>query len=236
MNAERFLNAIVEVEELLSQAEAGSVGGQSDLESMITRSKALTPEHKRKLHAWRKLRNVIVHSSRENSKPIADPRDAEVEQLEKIVAFLRDPPRVSAVLGLVAPVVLTWHSEISDFFSELMPPKDFSQAPFVDEDGTHKLITSNAVARWAAASYEANHGVILEKTLIAEVANFSEEGDNLVSRRHDLTCQEAIDILTNPNGIPPAAILLTDTGHEHGRAMGLVVKADLSDLYKSLQL
>lgn len=236
MNADRFLDAIVEVEELLRQSEAGNTGGQSDLESMITRSKSLTTEHKRKLHSWRKLRNVIVHSSRVNSKPIADPRDTEVEELEKLVAILRNPPRVSAVLDLVAPVVLRWDSEVSDFFSELMPPKEFSQAPFTDQDGTYKLITSNAVARWAASSYEVNSGVIIEKTLISEVADYSEEGDKLVSRRHDLTCQDAIDILTNPNGIPPAAILLTDTGHEHGRAMGLAVKADLPALYKSLQL
>lgn len=236
MNADRFLDAIVEVEELLRHSEAGNTGGQSDLESMITRSKFLTAEHKRKLHTWRKLRNVIVHSSRVNSKPIADPRDTEVEELEKLVAILRNPPRVSAVLDLVPPVVLRWDSEVSDFFSELMPPKEFSQAPFTDQDGAYKLITSNAVARWAASSYEVNSGVIIEKTLISEVADYSEEGDKLVSRRQDLTCQEAIDILTNPNGIPPAAILLTDTGHERGRAMGLAVKADLPALYKSLQL
>lgn len=236
MNADRFLNAIVEVEELLLRSEAGNTGGQSDLVSMITRSKFLTAEHKRKLHTWRKLRNVIVHSSGVNSQPIADPRDTEVEELEKLVAILRNPPRVSAVLNLVAPVVLRWDSEVSDFFSELMPPKEFSQAPFIDQDGAYKLITSNAVARWAAASYEVNSGVIIEKTLISEVANYSEEGDKLVSRRQDLTCQEAIEILTNPNGIPPGAILLTDTGHERGRAMGLAVKADLPALYKSLQL
>jgi hypothetical protein len=236
MNADRFLDAIVEVEELLRQSEAANVGSQYDLESMITRSTFLTSEHKRKLHSWRKLRNVIVHSSRVNSKPIADPRDTELVELEKLVSILRNPPRVSSVLDFVTPVVLRWDSEVSDFFSELMPPKEFSQAPFTDQDGTYKLITSNAVARWAASSYEVNSGVIIEKTLIAEVANYSEEGDKLVSRRHDLTCQEAIDILTNPNGIPPAAILLTDTGHEGGRAMGLAVKADLPALYKSLQL
>jgi len=236
MNAERFLDASVQVEELLRQSEAGNTDGQLDLDSLITRSKALTPEHKRKLHNWRRLRNVIVHSSRLNSKPIADPRETEVIELERLVGILRNPPRVSAVFDLVPPVVLRWDSEVSDFFSELMPPKEFSQAPFTDQDGNYRLITSNAVARWAASSYEVNSGVILEKTQIAEVAGHSEEGDKLLCRRHDLTSQEAIDLLTTLKGIPPAAILLTDTGHERGKAMGLAVRADLPSLYRSLQL
>lgn len=236
MNADRFLDAIVKVEELLRESEAGNFDSHSDLESLISRSKALSSEHKRKLHSWRKLRNVIVHSSRVNSIPIADPRDTELVELERLVLILQNPPRVSAVLDLVEPVVLRWDSEVSDFFSELMPPKEFSQAPFTDQDGSYRLITSNAVARWAASSYEVSSGVIIEKTLIGEVAKHSEEGDKLVIKRHDLTSQEAIDILTNANGIPPAAILLTDTGHEQGRAMGLAVKADLPSLFKSLQL
>lgn len=236
MNAERFLDAMVEVEQILSRSEASAGGGGLDLESLIVRSSALTQEHKRKLHSWRRLRNVIVHSPRVNSRPIADPRESEVVELERLVELLRRPPRVLEVLKLVPPVVLSWDSEVSDFFNELMPPKEFSQAPFIDEAGKYKLITSNAVARWAASSYEMNNGIILEKTRIADVALHSEEGDRMVCCRQDLTVQGAIDILTSPPGIPPAAILLTDTGHERGRAMGLAVKADLPVLYQAIQL
>jgi hypothetical protein len=38
MNAERFLDAIVQVEELLRQSEAGNTEGQLDLDSLITHS------------------------------------------------------------------------------------------------------------------------------------------------------------------------------------------------------
>jgi hypothetical protein len=168
--------------------------------------------------------------------PIADPRQEEVVELERLVGLLRNPPRTSKVLNLVPPRVLKWDSEISDFFSELMPPHEFSQAPFLDRDGNYRLITSNAVARWTASNYEVKSGMILDKTQISEVASYSEEGDRLLCRRYDLSAQEAIDILTTPTGVPPTAILLTDTGHGSGKAMGLVVKADLPALYKSLQL
>lgn len=234
MNADRFLESMVQVEQILRKADGENSNELSDLESLISRSKALSPEHKRKLHNWRKLRNVIVHNPRTNSQPIADPREAEVIQLERMVEILRNPPRVSSVLSLVPPVVLRWDAEVSEFFREMMPPKEFSQAPFLNEEGKYQLITSNAVARWAASSYEVSSGVILESSQIADVAKYSEEGDKLVCLRQDITAQTAIDILTSPSGIPPAAILLTDTGHEKGRAMGLAVKADLPALYKSI--
>ena len=233
MNAERFLNAVVAVEKLLKSAEENNRAEQSDLKTLIDNSKVLSPEHKRKLHTWRQLRNVMVHNPRRDSQPIADPRDSEVAEIERLVEILKNPPKVSQVLNLTPPVVLSWDSEVSDFFNELMPPKDFSQAPYVDEAGAYKLITSNAVARWAASSYEVKNGALIESARIVDVAMYSEDGDKLACRRHDLTAQAAIDILTDPRGIPPAAILLTDTGHENGKAMGLVVKADLPGLYKA---
>jgi hypothetical protein len=233
-NAERFLDALVQVELHLKMTEGIEPEAYVDLETLINRSSNLSLDQKRKLNSWRRLRNVIVHSPRSNSQPIADPRDSEVSEIEKLVQIIRNPPRVSSILQLVPPVVLRWDSEVSDFFAELMPPKEFSQTPFLDEAGGYRLITSNAVARWAASSYEVSSGLILEQTQIADVAKFCEEGDRLVCRRQDLSAQSAIDILTDPQGVPPAAILLTDTGHDNGRAMGLAVKSDLPLLFKAI--
>ena len=233
MSAERFQNAVVEIEQLLKSAADVDRGEWIDLKTLIDNSKVLTYEQKRRMHIWRGLRNAIVHNIKKESKFIADPRDSEVTEIERLVEILKNPPKVSQVLKLTSPVVLRWDSEVSDFFNELMPPKDFSQAPYVDEAGTYKLITSNAVARWAASSYEVKSGALIESARIVDVAMYSEDGDKLACRRHDLTAQAAIDILTDPRGIPPAAILLTDTGHENGNAMGLVVKADLPSLFKA---
>ena len=140
------------------------------------------------------------------------------------------------MLNLAPPRVLSWDSEISEFFSELMPPLEYSQAPYLDQDGSHRLITSNAVARWAATNYESSSGVLIDKSRITDVASYGEEGDRLVCLKKDLTAQQAIEILTSPEGMPPAAILLTDTGHETGRAMGLAVRADLPNLFRATQL
>ncbi len=236
MSAERFQNAVVEIEQLLRSESRDDHGEWIDLKTLIENSKVLSYEQKRKMHIWRGLRNAIVHNIKKESKFIADPRPSEVTEIERLVEILRNPPKVSQVLSLKPPVVLGWDSEVSDFFSELMPPKDFSQAPYVDEAGFYKLITSNAVARWAASCYEVKSGALIESARIVDVAKYSEDGDKLTFRRHDLTAQSAIEILTDPRGIPPAAILLTDTGHENGKAMGLVVKADLPSLFKATSL
>ena len=234
MNAERFLNAINEIEQVLKEQNDSDFSGPMDLVSLIDTTPILTPTLRNKLHKWRQLRNVIVHNPKTWSDPIADPRDSEVIGIEKVLEILRNPPKASEILRLVTPVVLNWDSEISEFFDELMPPKDFSQAPYLDQDGKYQLVTSNAVARWAATNYEKNSGAVIESSIVSEVAQFCEEGDHLVCEKHDVSAQAVIDILTSSSGIPPAAVLLTDTGHTSGKAMGLIVKADLPILYGAL--
>ena len=231
MNAERFLNAVIEIEQVLQKESDSGPGVSSDLISLIDNSRILTPALKSKLHKWRQLRNVIVHNPKTWSDPIADPRDAEVVGIERVLEILKNPPKAIEILSLATPVVLRWDSEISEFFEELMPPKEFSQAPYLDKEGKYQLVTSNAVARWAATNYERNSGAVMESAIIAEVALFSEDGDQLVCAKQDVSAQAVIDILTSSTGIPPAAVLLTDTGHASGRAMGLLVKADLPLLY-----
>ena len=236
MNAERFLNAVNGIEQVLKEQTGSASSGPMDLISLIDTSPILTPTLRNKLHKWRQLRNVIVHNPKTWSNPIADPRDSEVVGIEKVLEILRNPPKASEILQLVSPVVLSWNSEISEFFDELMPPKDFSQAPFIDKDGKYQLVTSNAVARWAATNYERNQGAVIDSALIAEVAVFCEDGDHLVCEKHDVSAQAVIDVLTSSAGVPPAAVLLTDTGHTSGKAMGLIVKADLPILYRSLSI
>jgi hypothetical protein len=225
-----------EIEQVLRKEGDSGLGVPSDLVSLIDNSPLLTSALKNKLHKWRQLRNVIVHNPRTWSDPIADPRDSEVVGIEKVLEILRNPPKASEILKLVTPVVLSWDSEIGEFFDELMPPKEFSQSPYLDKDGKYQLVTSNAVARWAATNYEKNSGAVIESTIVSEVAQFCEEGDHLVCEKHDVSAQAVIDILTSSSGIPPAAVLLTDTGHTSGKAMGLVVRADLPILYGALSI
>lgn len=236
MNADRFLNAIVEIEGLLKVEAKLDPENLADLNTLIANSRLLGKANKDKLHKWRRLRNAIVHNTTFGSKPIADPRDSEVAEIEKLVEILKNPPKAAKVLNLVPPKVLDWDSEISEFFVELMPPKDFSQAPFRDRNGEYRLITSNAVARWAAAAYEQSSGAIMETSIIEAVAEYCEEGDRLLCARIDLSAQRTIDLLTSPEGVPPAAVLLTDTGHHSGDALGLAVRADLPTLYRAVSL
>ena len=205
-----------EIEQVLRGESDSGLGGPSDLVSLIDNSRILTPVLKNRLHKWRQLRNVIVHNPKTWSDPIADPRDSEVVGIEKVLEILKSPPKAIEILGLASPVVLSWDSEISEFFEELMPPKDFSQAPYLDKDGKYQLVTSNAVARWAATNYERNSGAVMESAIIAEVAVFSEEGDQLVCAKQDVSVQ-AVRFVTLciqitmpgvcPGGLPHSEIL-----------------------------
>lgn len=236
MNSDRFLNAVVQIEQLLKSEAGVHADIHADLQQLIDRSHRLNKQHKSKLHAWRKLRNAIVHNTKEGANTIAEPRDDVVKEIERLLEILKNPPRASQVLNLAPPRVLDAEAEISEFFAELLPPKDFSQSPFRARNNEYRLITSNAVARWAAASYEATSGALIDSASVETVAGYCEEDDRLVVARQDITAQEIIDLLTAPDGVPPAAVLLTDTGHHAGKAMGLAVKADLPFLYRAVSL
>ena len=52
-------------------------------------------QYREELRLFGNLRNAIIHSDRKHGRPVADPREDVVEQIEKIVKMLLDPPLVS---------------------------------------------------------------------------------------------------------------------------------------------
>jgi hypothetical protein len=234
VRANKFINLVTELEAVLRSMSTDPDRRKKNLEALIDDSDSLTREQKDRVHSWRKLRNSIVHEPWKKDIPIAEPRESEVQSLEKLIEILVNPPRLKDVLEIQPPTVLNWDSEIHEFFGQMLPPQEYSQAPFLQPDGNYGLITSNAVARWVASGYSANDGALMEKATVWEVFEFSEPGDRIACARQDVTVHQAIELLTGDKDVPPAALLLTDTGSISGRLMGLAVRADLPELFTAL--
>lgn len=233
--AERFLDAFNRIDGVLRKQAKGN-DRKPPLPSLIENSRALTRAQKYKLLKMVELRNVIVHEPREGSKEIiADPRESSVEWMEFQAEILEKPPKVNEALKLQAPELLDGVAEIDKFLDSTRPPKNFSQVPFRDRDGRVQLITTNALARWVATSYQARDGLLLGASSIEEVSRFAEAQDAPMFRPRDLKVVEAIRIFAGETGqAAPAAIVLSHSGKDSETPIGICTSADVPAMYKAL--
>lgn len=233
--AERFLDAFNRIDGVLRR-QAKANDKKSTLPLLIEKTHALSPAQKKKLQGMVKLRNVIVHEPRGSvSEIIADPRESSVEWMELQAEVLEKPPKVLEALNLQAPELLDGVAEIDKFLDSTRPPKNFSQVPFRDRDGRVNLITTNALARWVAASYQARDGLLLSASSIEEVSKFAEEQDAPIFRPRDLKVVDAIRIFAGETGhAAPAAIMLSHSGKDSETPIGICTSADVPAMYKAL--
>lgn len=233
-NAERFLDAFRTIEAALLAKSTQKYSKQPTFYDLVDDSKLLTSSQKEKLKQFAKLRNAIVHEPHQNGVPIADPRNDAVDWIERQALIIEKPPLVRNVLKIQPPLVLNKNSEISEFL-ELVSRFDFSQAPVGDGARVVALITTNAVTRWISSAYISNQGALVEESKIAEILTFSENTDEVAFKPKDLKVVDALRIFSGENTlIPPAAILITETGKPDEKPLGICVKSDVQALYKSI--
>jgi predicted transcriptional regulator len=235
-NAERFLNAFNTIEMVLRSrtANANKSAGFSEL---VSNSKDLTASQKTRLKDLAMLRNTIVHSPLDEKGEIyADPRKSTVEWIELQAETIERPPRVISALKLQPPKMLSGEDEIHIFLNDVVIPHQFSQSPYFRKDGTIGLITTNTVARWIASQYQPNQGLLLESSSIEEVSVFSELIDAHVLKSADLKVVDAIKIFSGSDGNPPAAIVITHSGKNTEKPLGICTSSDLNQLYRSIGL
>ena len=233
-NAERFLNSFRTIEEILTARSAAKGRSRRTFSELVDGSKLLIQDQKKLLRGMAVLRNAIVHTPYLDDRPIADPRDETVAAIERQASLLENPPLVRNVLKLQPPQVLRDDQEISSFL-DLVLRLDFSQAPVSSEGLLQGLVTTNAVARWLAASYENAEGALLESASIKDVMARNENTDSVLFKSKNLKVIEAIRAFSGEDGnTPPAAILITDSGAASEKPLGICVRADVQALYSAL--
>lgn len=233
-NAERFIDAFNRIDQVL-RSRAKQDLRKSTIAELIENSRDVVQQQKKKLQTMVKLRNVIVHELLDSSGEIlAEPRKSAVDWLERQADVIEKPPIVSEVIDLVEPKVLDADDEIDAFLVQIAPPNNFSQSPFKDANGKFRLITTNAVARWVADNYEQRDGVIAGPSTVGEVFGNAELEDRLEERSSRLKCVDAVRAFSGEQGVPPAAILLTEPRGATLEPIGIVTRGDLPALYKAL--
>ena len=182
----------------------------------------LVKPNRTRLKAYGRLRNAIVHDVRYPSgSPIADPRTAEVERLEGIVAELAAPTRLCDV-GLIRPTPYARDDVLLPVVAEMLDC-DFSQV-LVMTASHCQLLSATAITRWLTA--DGNSARMATAHLSDVLACETGQSFGLASSADEVYgLQEKFE--SGVGEMRLQALLVTGNGTSSGIPVGLITAWDL---------
>lgn len=238
--ARRFLDAFHGIEQVMRKRVDWTGTHPPGFAHLVKHSgNLLTAEQRERLLELADLRNAIAHHPfTPDGRPWADPREETVVWIEAQLEVIDDPPHVLRVLKLEKPATFSHDDDVKRFLDEAVARDDYSQAPYRDAEGHLQLITTNAVTRWIAANYTSSDGVMVEHEKIGHIAgNYSEHNDWVALASREMHAAEALNLFAgSKDHHPPAAIIITENGHQKDTPLGLVSPWDIPALSASLFL
>ena len=228
--ARRFLDACAEIETTLkNRYEAGGTGLGTIVREVQGRD-AVVRRNRAALDAFTALRNVLAHSSYKGGAPVAAPLSSTVEAIERLRDEISQPRRA---LDLAVRDVLTAHErDPLPGLLRVMASKDISQVPIYLADGSVRLLTTNAIARWVAAHLDSDDVVLIQAGEIAEALEHAEAHEVIVTEKRAVTAARVLDRLTRDEA--PLAVLITETGRPGESPLGILSTADVPRLVQEL--
>jgi CBS domain-containing protein len=195
----------------------------------------LTSRQKDELEAFADLRNAISHKRYFAGRPIAEPVDEVVRDIERMRDLLMSPPTALQALKRDQVHRLDSRSPIADALA-LVKEHDISQLPVYDDGGFRGLLTTNAIARWLAAQF-ADHAGLAEAAPVSEVLEFAEPHETAELCGRNATVLQVLDLLapSSPGTRPVAAVIISHSGRRAEQPLGIVVALDLPRLYASIR-
>ena len=187
---------------------------------------------KDELKGYGRLRNAIVHNYKDE-ETIATPHEKVVKRIETVRDYLRKPPTIGrlftspvATCGLDTPVVGAAKAMLKDKFSQL---------PVYRGDEFQALLTTNTIARWLAACFDLEHGVV-DDICVEVVLGHAEEGDNYIFLKPSHTVADAIEQFASTERVGRRldAILITQDGTRNRRPFGIITPTDIPKLYEAM--
>jgi predicted transcriptional regulator len=190
--------------------------------------------YENQLKQYGKLRNSIVHHEHEDEQPIADPREDVVQEFQRIVEQITDPPGLQPFCH---EVYTTSPSSGIGGVVEQMESEDFSQMPVVDDGEVIAVLTSNTIARWVGAElHQGGEGLLVTDASVENALPYTERNDNYTFLHRSANLYEAhahFQIEDNPRELPDA-VLITHDGKASQSLLGIITPYDLADLVRRL--
>jgi predicted transcriptional regulator len=233
----RFLAAFNDIEKhIRASLRADVSAGFAQLAREYADKKRLPNHHKSALVAFASLRNAISHERYYGGRPIAEPVEAVVQEIERLRQQILEPPLALTVLGSGKVCVVQPDDPISVALDHVRT-FGYSQLPVYDGDGYRGVLTTNAIARWLADQLTRNTG-IAEEEPVSQVLAFAEPGEDALLVPRTITVVDAIDKLSRGRqaGQLSAALIVTQIGNSKEKPLRLVAPYDLPVLTAALAI
>jgi CBS domain-containing protein len=235
-HCDRFLNAYNQLDELL---RARLVNGdrkisQATLIDQLAKSDPLVHAMASRLHAFRALRNALVHiSASGETEPIATPLGPVVEEYERHVEYLRSPPTALQAIAIPADLLYTvaWSTPVAPALEHMLA-HSYRLAPIVSEQDMRLLGVFTESTLWQALQAGRGSLHVEPSTTFATFQDFcSLQHDVLgvVLMPASVTIHEVEQEFQRrfARNLLTSAVFLTDDGRPGSRLHGLITAHDL---------
>lgn len=230
----RFLSSYNEIDRFLRQScKAGeNAWFQEALDDAATRN-ATVRRFKDELKNYGRLRNAIVHNYHDD-ETIATPHERVVKRIETLKGYLVKPPVVKdhfkqevLTCTLDTPVVQA---------VKRMSVAKYSQIPVYQGNEFHALLTTDTVARWFAATFDRDGGV-LDETLVETVLRHAETTENCIVLGQGHSLFDILDQFSAAarDGRRLDAILITADGTKRHRPLAIITPSDVPTFFKTIE-
>lgn len=230
---DRFLNACEAITEALARQGKTRFTGLGQAVRAFPDHQVVKP-NRDTLDFLADLRNTIQHSRRLGGQPIATPRLDAVKAIEDLAEQIERPHKVNEFM-VKDPITVTADTSLPEA-ARLIVAHSLSQVPVVDAEGRYDwLLTTNALARWMGAKYEADGGALLEEGgTVADVRQWGESHDVAKTVQPTLTARKACNLLTSAEG--PTALIVTSDGKQTGTIAGILTRFDVPVMLAKLDV
>lgn len=233
-NAMRFINAYNQVDQTLRAVY--NFKRNMSFNDMIRRAvpiNSIVRKYEDKLIDYARLRNAIVHNSKEE-RIIAEPHTDVVEEFEHIADLISEPPL--AIKEIATRNVLVLDSQVSIKKAlETVAKSGFKVIPICKNETIAGVLTANRLMH--ILGIKVSEGVNIEKyietTPISSIITESDAEVVFAIRPVIITVQEALDLFYKNRKLQ--AIIITKTGINLEQPVGILTIANIIDLNKVVE-
>lgn len=220
-NAAKFLNAFVAIEqELCRMLDPGPHKRFYELVKLAARINPVVERYKSDLMEYGDLRNAIVHT-RSGGHVIAEPNDQTVAEIERIAAYLLEPPKVIPLFQ--REVLALSNNDTADKAISFMSSRGYSQIPIQEDGATVALLTATTIVHWLAKCIKEDDFNPREATIRSVLGHAEHENNfKFVSAATSLFQVHDLFYRYEQGGKKLEAVLITENGIPAEPLLGII--------------
>jgi CBS domain-containing protein len=233
-STERFIGAYNALDKLFRErlAPGDLKTSHADLINQLAKQDPVVHALASRLHAFRTLRNALVHmAGGAEPEPIATPLATVVDEYERIVAYLKHPPPALSAIAIPVARILSveWTSLVAPTI-ETMLSKSYRLTPIVDDGRLVGVFTESTL--WQALRAGGGRVEVTQATTFEAFApwcSFEREVMGVVVLADTVTVPEVERVFQErfAHNVFTSAVFLTSDGTVGAPLHGLITAHDL---------